>query len=208
MIFEPYLIQKQYWPQEGRHILAHYDSTSIYVYQAYPLNIAQYAVEHQTFGGEFRYERMSWIKPNFLWMMYRSGWAQKEGQERILAIKISQEFFEVLLERAVWSSFHAKYGTHDAWKLQIACSLVRLQWDSDHIPTGDKENRRALQLGLRGHMLQEYGQQQIEEIVDVTSFVAEQRNNIKDVDRLVLPKERAYRPKSLKAIENVELDRC
>jgi len=24
--------------------------------------------------------RMTWIKPNFLWMMYRSGWASKKNQ--------------------------------------------------------------------------------------------------------------------------------
>ncbi|MFM7854759.1 MAG: DUF4291 family protein [Flammeovirgaceae bacterium] len=24
--------------------------------------------------------RMTWMKPNFLWMMYRSGWATKHNQ--------------------------------------------------------------------------------------------------------------------------------
>ncbi|WP_422570328.1 DUF4291 family protein, partial [Erwinia billingiae] len=29
---------------------------------------------------------MTWIKPSFLWMMYRSGWGMKDpGQKRILA---------------------------------------------------------------------------------------------------------------------------
>jgi hypothetical protein len=28
---------------------------------------------------------MDWSKPNFLWMMYRSGWATKERRERIVA---------------------------------------------------------------------------------------------------------------------------
>lgn len=43
-----YLEQEdQIWPQEGRHILAQYDDSSIIVYQAYSPEIATYAVDHQ-----------------------------------------------------------------------------------------------------------------------------------------------------------------
>ena len=75
-----YSKQTRKWPQSGRHILAQFDADSIIVYQAYRAAIARHAVEHQRFGGDFSYSRMSWIKPNFLWMMFRSGWATKEGQ--------------------------------------------------------------------------------------------------------------------------------
>jgi hypothetical protein len=79
-----YLEQTDHWPPSGRHVLAQYDAESIFVYQAYRPSIALYAVEHQSFGGpDFSYTRMSWIKPNFLWMMYRCGWAAKAGQERV-----------------------------------------------------------------------------------------------------------------------------
>ena len=46
------------------------------------------AVANQTFlkCKDYSTTRMTWIKPNFLWMMYRSGWAEKKGQENILAI--------------------------------------------------------------------------------------------------------------------------
>jgi uncharacterized protein DUF4291 len=74
----PYLEQLPTWPPSGRHILAQFDDDSIYVYQAYRPAIANYAVTNQRFGGEFSYNRMSWIKPNFLWMMYRSGWAGRK----------------------------------------------------------------------------------------------------------------------------------
>jgi hypothetical protein len=78
MITRSYLEQSASWPAAGRHILARYDNDSVYVYQAYRASIAHYAVEHQRFGGDdFSYSRMSWIKPNFLWMMYRCGWASK-----------------------------------------------------------------------------------------------------------------------------------
>ena len=78
----PYTEHAPVWPQSGRHIMAQFDADTIVVYQAYRPAIAGFAVEHQRFGGEFSFSRMSWIKPNFLWMMFRSGWASKEGQEQ------------------------------------------------------------------------------------------------------------------------------
>ncbi len=54
-------------------------SSSIVVYQAYRPEIGDFSVEHQHFGGAFSYNRMTWIKPNFLWMMYHSGLAGGGG---------------------------------------------------------------------------------------------------------------------------------
>ena len=56
-------------------------------------------------------ERMTWIKPSFLWMMYRAGWGKKdENQKRILAIDISIEGFEWALEHSLLSRDASKYG--------------------------------------------------------------------------------------------------
>ena len=122
-----YLEQKeQIWPKEGKHILAQYDDTYIVVYQAFCPEIAEYAVKNQKlvsylylilkgyslslsplpslvcrFGGPaFSYSRMSWIKTNFLWMMYRCGWASKKNQERVLAVWITREGFHEILSHA------------------------------------------------------------------------------------------------------------
>src|SRR5688572_1557701 len=161
MQLEKYVRQYLTWPQTGRHILAQFDSSSIYVYQAYRPSIASYAVRHQKFGGDFSYSRMSWIKPNFLWMMYRSGWAAKEGQEHILALRLPLSFFDELLGCAVASTFNASSGdSYDAWTNAVTASDVRLQWDPDHGPRGDKLDRRAIQLGLRGKMLHRFGQEE------------------------------------------------
>jgi hypothetical protein len=150
----PYSEQICEWPKSGRHILAQYDDDTIIVYQAYRAAIASHAVEHQRFGGEFNYSRMSWIKPNFLWMMFRSGWAAKEGQEHILAIRLRRPFFDELLEQAVASTFDpARLTTHEEWKNAVGRSDVRLQWDPDHDPCGRCVERRAVQLGLRGETL-------------------------------------------------------
>ena len=84
--FSSYAEQAKRWPQSGRHILAQFDDETIIVYQAYRLSIGRFAVEHGRFGGDFKYTRMSWIKPNFLWMMYRSDWGAAKGQEVVLAL--------------------------------------------------------------------------------------------------------------------------
>ena len=68
-------------------IRADFDRETIVVYQAYRPQIGHFAVKHGYFGGEFKLTRMSWIKPNFLWMMYRCGWAQKPGQEVVMWMK-------------------------------------------------------------------------------------------------------------------------
>ncbi len=173
---EPYREQVKRWPPEGRHILAHYDEQSIIVYQAYRPSIGRFAMEHGYFGGAFSFERMSWIKPNFLWMMYRSGWGTKEGQEITLGLRLRCAFFEGILAQAVPSTYDAEhYPTREQWQEALGTSQVRLQWDPDHDPSGAKQERRAIQLGLRGEVLAAFGKRELLEVIDMTQFVAEQR---------------------------------
>jgi Domain of unknown function (DUF4291) len=193
----PYNIQSQQWPGEGRHILAAHDSESVVVYQAYPRSIGEFAAAHGRLGGEFNYARMSWIKPNFLWMMSRSGWGRKTGQEITLGIRLSRGYFESLLGQAVSSSFDREfYASREAWAHDVAISEVRLQWDPDHDPAGRKLARRALQLGLKGQTLERYGKREILEIIDMTSFVEAQRPLAKEQEwsRLETPEETVLWP--------------
>src|SRR5262245_42726192 len=144
MRYRRYLDQVRDWPQSGRHILAQFDSDSIYVYQAYRPSIAEFAIKNQRFGGEFSFSRMSWIKPNFLWMMYRSGWATKEGQEHILAVRLRRTFFDELLRLAIPSSFSPqRFATPEEWQKAVASSDVRVQWDPDHDALGKPLEWRA-----------------------------------------------------------------
>ena len=192
-----YKEQEKIWPSEGQHILANYDENSISVYQAYRPAIADYAVKHQKFGGEFSFNRMSWIKPNFLWMMYRAGWATKEGQERILEIRLKQSFFDEILVQAVPSSFASSgFSSIEEWKHAIEVSDVRLQWDPDHDPKGLSVARRAIQLGLRGETLKRYATTELIYIKDITDFVVEQRSNIDCLDNLLTPIEKIYLSKA------------
>ena len=105
LITEPYITQLARWPTSGQHILAQFDEQSIVVYQAYRPATGRFAASHGYFGDGFSFNRMSWIKPNFLWMMFRSGWGTKEGQESILAVRIQRAAFDMLLEKAVYSRF-------------------------------------------------------------------------------------------------------
>src|SRR6185503_16242831 len=145
------------WPVAGRHIMAQFNAETVVVYQAYRPAIGVFAAQHQRFGGEFSLSRMSWIKPNFLWMMYRSGWGTKEGQEITLAVRLRRAGFDAILSQAVHSNYVAEvYGTPENWKTRLAKSPVRLQWDPDHDPRGGKLERRAIQLGLAGDVLRSY----------------------------------------------------
>jgi len=190
-----YLTQTAQLPQDGRHIVAQYDETSVVVYQAYRPAIARFAVEHGYFGGEFSFSRMSWIKPNFLWMMYRSGWGTKAGQEVTLAIRIKRSAFDTILANAVHSSFVPEVYTSEAeWKQTVAQSSVRLQWDPDHHPSGAKLERRAIQLGLRNEVLAQYARDWIVDIQDISDFVQHQHQVVRSQDwtQLLVPSEAVY----------------
>lgn len=195
LCYEAYMTQRKRWPQTGRHILAQYDEQSIIVYQAYRPAIGHFAAHHGFFGGEFSFARMSWIKTNFLWMMYRSGWGSKEGQEVTLAVRLKRSTFDSLLAQAVHSHYVPEiYLREEAWKEQLNHSSVRLQWDPDHDPMGAKLERRALQLGLRDEVLKLYAHEWILEIADISEMVRQQAEFIRtnNLAQLQTPYETIY----------------
>jgi hypothetical protein len=203
-----YSRQQPLWPTTGRHILAQFDSDSIIVYQAYRPAIARHAVEHQCFGGEFSFTRMSWIKPSFLWMMFRSGWATKQGQEYVLAVRMKLAFFEHVLEAAVTTMFDPeRHPSCEEWQSALKRSDVRIQWDPDHDPNGNHVARRAIQLGLRGDTLRQYSRDSIISIEDITPLVVAQRPNaMHDVALLSTPSESVYTPVSPAALRGAAID--
>eukprot|EP00035_Acanthoeca_spectabilis_P023978 m.451830 g.451830 ORF g.451830 m.451830 type:complete len:327 (+) comp20218_c0_seq1:151-1131(+) len=179
--------QVKEWPKEGHVIMAHYDESSIVVYAAFNKEIASWAVEHQRFGGpQFSTERLTWIKPNFLWMMYRCGWALKDkNQAHVLAITMSRDAFEEVLWQTWPTSYRESGGpiaTRDEWKAAKPQKGhgVQMQWDPDHSPAGGKLERRAIQLGLSPHVQATifntpHG---IRRIDDITDYVAAQRERL------------------------------
>lgn len=181
MKLEKYKEQIKRLPKDGKKIIGQTDGENIIVYQAFNHNIAEYAVKNQKFGGEhYSFNRMSWIKPGFLWMMYRAGWASKEHQQKILAITLPITHFKTILNDATISSYeNAIYASHDEWKKELEKTEVRLQWDPDHDPFGKKQERKAIQLGMKGSILKKFCTEWIIKIEDVTPFVKEEYEKVK-----------------------------
>jgi hypothetical protein len=205
---EPYLSQTARWPKSGQVILANYDTDSIVVYQAYNPAIGHFAATHQYFGGDFKLSRMTWLKPNFLWMMYRSGWGTKKDQEITLAIRLKRSAFDQILAEAIHSTYIPElYETQKDWSKAIQTSDVRLQWDPDHSPTGGKLTRRAIQLGLQGDAARCYAQDWIISIEDISAFVAEQYHHVVagHYDALLTPNETIYTVENREVADRLQL---
>ncbi len=194
LLTEPYRTQLVRWPNSGRHILSQFDDESVIVYQA---NTRHRSLRCPTWlfrRSLYSLSRMSWIKSNFLWMMYRSDWASKEGQEVVLAVRLKRSAFDEILRRAVHSTFVSEvYESESAWKAAVGRSDVRLQRDPDHNLSGAPVERRAIQLGLRGEVLAKYAMEWLLGIEDVSEFVREEGENSKSpYDRLITPREEVY----------------
>ena len=183
--------------EQGRIVRAEYADSTIAVYQAYPQVIAEPALRARTFVAPFKRERMTWIKPSFLWMMYRSGWARKPNQERILRIDMDRAGFEWALAHAALSHFQP--GAHEdraQWRTEVAECPVRVQWDPDRSIHLEPQPWRAIQVGLSGEAVDRYVDDWIVDMADVTERAWSVQAAVLDgrIDEALsqLPNERSY----------------
>lgn len=177
-----------------KEVFAQYDKQCIRVYQAYNAAIAEEAVALQTFGSKFNFNRMTWIKPSFLWLMYRSNWGTKKDQECILALDIYLSVFDALLEKAVLTSPDSASYTGAQWERAFAETTVYCQWDPDRNMNGNAIDRAAIQIGIKGSALREVLDKGICRIEDLTPLVRKwngQRKNGK-LSAKDLPSEKLY----------------
>jgi len=176
--------------------MAQFDDETIVVYQAYCPSIATFLTENGYFGGpDFSFSRTSWIKPSFLWMMFRSDWGTSLDQEVVLALRMRRSHFDALLERAVPTRFKADdFPDEEAWRLKVKRSDVQVQWDPDRDPAGAKVERRAIQLALRGEALAAFRGPAFVDVSDVSDLVATLRDSLdtKDWPDLETPIEHPY----------------
>jgi hypothetical protein len=120
-----------------------------------------------------------------------------------------RQFFDRILAQAVASSFgQSDHATCDAWQVAVARSEVRLQWDPDHDPHGKPLARRAIQLGLKGAILAEFGQRELVEAIDMSEFVTVQRERLARGEdaQLSTPVEHVYRPSDPAIAQRLRLD--
>ncbi|WP_372404356.1 DUF4291 domain-containing protein [Streptomyces luteireticuli] len=183
--------------QLEHHIRALHTDSTVTVYQAYPSAIGLPAARDGRFPALWKRDRMTWIKPSFLWMMYRCGWGMKEGQETVLAVEITREGFAWALEHACLS--HYEPGLHPdraSWKRQLKRAPARVQWDPERDLHLRPLPHRSLQLGLAGEAAHRYADEWIVSVTDVIALAATVHDRVREGDlnaaRRLLPDERPY----------------
>ncbi len=165
-------------------IRADFDRDTIVVYQAYNRQIAEPALAQQKFVAPFSFNRMTWIKPSFLWLMERSGWGQKAGQECTLAVRITRQGWESALSQAVLTEH------------EVDGAGVLVQWDPERSLRGEKLGHRAIQVGISRSVIRQYVDEWIVSIADLDPLVRKLRDLRKtgehDAAKRLLPPERVY----------------
>ncbi|MCU0464202.1 MAG: DUF4291 domain-containing protein [Anaerolineae bacterium] len=150
-------------------IRADYDADSIVVYQAYAPMIALPALETQRFVSPFSFTRMTWIKPSYLWMMHRSGWGKKPGQEHILAIRITRSGWEEALSLGVLTRPDPRiHESEKHWITEFKSAKVNIQWDPEYTIRDLRLDHRSIQMGLTPSIVKSYVNEWILEIKDYT----------------------------------------
>jgi hypothetical protein len=180
-----------------REIRADFDRDAIVVYQAYNDAIADAAVAAGRFVAPFSFGRMTWIKPSFLWLMERSGWATKANQDRILAVRLTRAAWDQVLAQGVLTSYTP--GVHcspDDWRTEFENAPVHVQWDPERSIHGKKLEHRAIQVGIGRDLVEQYATDWIVELKDLTTQAAKIRRLRQDGEYTKakdhLPKERVY----------------
>jgi hypothetical protein len=175
--------------RESKVVRAEFDDETVAVYQAFSPVIADEALRLGTFGPAFSLGRMTWVKPSFGWMLYRSGYGRKPGQERVLRISIRHDGFRAALAAAVPSSYQAHlFAERSGWDAALRASPVRYQWDPDRDLRLVILPRRAIQLGIAGPFVRRYVDEWIARIEDVTDLA----HAIEGGARPEVPEERPY----------------
>ncbi len=180
-----------------RQIRAYYNDQTIRVYQAYSNEIADSALANGTFvSPPFLMNRMTWIKPSFLWMMYRSRWGRYNAdQKRILAIDISREGFAWAISHSCLS-YRDPVMSDEEWKAFKKLNPVRIQWDPERDIQLNPLAHCAIQIGLQKAAVRHYVHDWIVQMTDVTPLAHQIRALVKqnklDEAKLLLPEERIY----------------
>lgn len=165
-----------------RQIRAHQPSPqSLILYQAYNSSIATAAVRAQKLSASplFSTSRMTWLKPSWCWVCYRSGYGQKDvNQTHILALEVSRVGFEEILSHAVLAE--------DAGKGDEGDSSVRVQWDPERGPGLERRSWRSIQVGVKGALVGKLLNEWILGIEDVTDRAKGMQKAVLDNEDLEL----------------------
>ena len=120
---------------------------------------------------------MTWIKPSFAWVLYRSGYGKKDiNQKRILKLKLRHDDFSSLVSRCTFGRNNSVVGEgRIQWDPER--DLYAAEWHEKHgcwYPKRCTETR-AIQIGLKGSMSEEYVGcvVKIEDVTELANLVGE-----------------------------------
>jgi hypothetical protein len=103
---------------------------------------------------------MTWIKPSYLWLMHRSNWGRKPGQERILAIRITRAGWDHALSHAVLTTGRPE---------EVAEAAVHVQWDPERSLRGAPLNHYSIQVGISRALIRVYADEWVTAVSDLTA---------------------------------------
>ena len=118
----------------------------------------------------------------------RMGTEGKSGTN--ISNNITIVHFKTILSEATITSYEAElYASHDSWKRELDQTEVRLQWDPDHDPFGNKLERKAIQIGMKGAILKRFCTEWITGVEDVTEFVKNEHQKLTNnrIEDLLVP---------------------
>lgn len=193
-----------------KQIRAVFDDQTIRVYQAFNPAIADSALAQGTFvSPPFKMARMTWIKPSFLWMMYRCGWAQKDGgQKRVLAVDITRDGFEWALQNSLLGEKYKEIEDKSHWKKLKETTPVRIQWDPERDFDFNALPHRSIQIGLSKQAVERYVNDWVVSISDVTELASQMHHHVQQGDlaaaEQLLPEEKVY-PLATDIAKKIEL---
>ncbi|MFJ9113163.1 DUF4291 domain-containing protein [Streptomyces sp. NPDC102283] len=165
-------------------IRARQTATTVTVYQAYRPAIGLPAARDGRFPDAWKRDRMTWIKPSFLWMMYRCGWGTKEGQEVVLAVEIDRGGLRWALAHAELSNYvRDVHPDQRSWKRSLRTAPARVQWDPERDLDLNPLPYRSLQLGLSGEAARRYADEWTVSVRDVTPLAREVRAAVRAGER-------------------------
>ncbi len=160
-------------PPPDREVRASFDHDTIRLYQAFSPHIADPALTAQKFVPPFKLGRMTWVKPSLLWMAYRSDWARRPGQERVLAVDMLRAGFDEALAGATLSHFDPTvHGSREEWASSVKSSDVRVQWDPERSVDLTPQPWRTIQVGFSGRAARRYVDEWVVRLTDVTDVLS------------------------------------
>ncbi len=134
-------------------------------------------LDGNSFSEKLRLDRMSWLKTSLLWMLWRSNWGHKKGQERILQFEVSSSYLDELFELAVYvddiEGSPQVIRQDDPDRIIIEKTWLRGRQGYFH------KSESTPHLGIRSSVLRDFAEcfstAGIEDITEIVQFIEEER---------------------------------